>query len=397
MNSSELSDTKLTVPRTGWNRRLQHSKNGWAGPMEHIIPAIWLVFATILIGVTLLDGFSFINLSRKNELSYGTARLVETVYWYIVRIIYRNSTKIKVRKFLLSVYAPSVVLSLFGVWLISLIVGFALLSWSIGEELKGVTGQPTFGDYFYLSGVTFFTLGYGDLAPSSTFGHIFSLIEVGCGYSFIAIIIGFIPTITTIYFDREIGLMRIQMQTGINSSASSILYHSIPEKDVPNSQVFFKECSDWVLKCFVSQLCYPVLCYHRSTARHSNWLSGFAVLLDLSSVSIAWFQLDDKRPAQNIQTVIVDALKNLCELFGLKPDIHKKQNRITPQESEKIWQDFTNMGFPMLDHGNPIAQLETYINEYSAYLDALSEHLLMPIPRLTLQEADNGDLSMRTF
>lgn len=365
--------------------------------MEHVVPTIWFIFASLLIFVTLTDGFSFINLSRKTEHRFGTARLVETIYWKIIKKIYLHSNSIRIKELVVTIYAPFVILSLIVIWLIALIVGFALLSWSFGEQLNGVQGQPTFGDYFYLSGVTFFTLGYGDLSPAGWFGHIYSLIEVGCGYSFIAIIIGFIPTITASYYDREIGLMKIQMQTGMSYTASGVLYNTIPKKDMATAHQFFRDAADWILKIYISQLCYPVLCYHRSTARRSNWLSGFTILLDLCAISMAWFHLDDSRPAKNMQIVGIEELKQFCRMFGLEPDLTIKQDRITHEEAEQLWADLTNMGFPMQDDGNPIARLESYLNEYSAYLKALSDYLLMPVPRVTLREIDKADKGIRTF
>lgn len=365
--------------------------------MSHLTSGISFILALLLILKTLWDGFSFINLSRKTERGLCTDQFIEVQFWRLFRFIHRNTSSTKTKDRILTLYAPTVITVLIMIWLLCLIVGFAVLSWSFGEEIKGVQGKATFDDYLYLSGVTLFTLGYGDLSPASTFGHIYSLIEVACGYSFLAVIIGFVPTITSAYAEREVGLMRIQLQTGMTFSAKGILHKLVPNRDIPNAHLFFRDCSDWILKTYFVQNCYPILAYHRGKKRKATWLSGTIVLMDLAAISLAWFNLTDDRSAQNLFILGLEELREFCLIFDIEVDRSRKHDRISPEQINQLWQECSDMGFPMKDHGNPKAQLDSLLNEYYCYVVSLSEYLLIPIPGIIQQDIESTEPLHRIF
>ena len=53
-----------------------------------------------------------------------------------------------------------------------LIAGFAVIHWSLRTPLREAQPFSVWGEYFYLSGTTFFTLGYGDVTPLSRLGRL---------------------------------------------------------------------------------------------------------------------------------------------------------------------------------------------------------------------------------
>ena len=74
-------------------------------------------------------------------------------------------------------------------WAAGLIIGFALLHWSLDTPLSFTReANDSFVTYLYFSGTTFFTLGYGDLVPTGVGGRALdvgstrslSLVEPNC-------------------------------------------------------------------------------------------------------------------------------------------------------------------------------------------------------------------------
>jgi Ion channel len=98
------------------------------------------------------------------------------------------------REHLLGVFGPLSMAFLFCVWVTGLTLGFGLLLWA-AESAGGKAGSPKLGDQLYMSGVTFFTLGYGDLVPHTGFGRVLTVLEAGTGLGFIAIVIGYLPVV----------------------------------------------------------------------------------------------------------------------------------------------------------------------------------------------------------
>ena len=95
----------------------------------------------------------------------------------------------------LSLFGPLSILALVGLWAVGLIFGFALLHWSLATPLNGTGNEIDIGEYFYFSGVTFFTLGFGDVTPSEPVGRFLAVSETGIGFGFLAVVISYLPVL----------------------------------------------------------------------------------------------------------------------------------------------------------------------------------------------------------
>ena len=106
---------------------------------------------------------------------------------------------------------------LFGVWVTGLTLGFGLFLWA-AESAGGNAGPPKLSDQ-YMSGVTSFTLGYGDVVPHTGFGRGLTVLEAGTGLGFIAIVIGYLPVLYQL-FSREAAVIRLDRRPGSPPTAS---------------------------------------------------------------------------------------------------------------------------------------------------------------------------------
>src|SRR5262249_24647371 len=93
------------------------------------------------------------------------------------------------REAFLSLYGPLSLLGLLATWVCSLILGFALVYHSLGVDIHAPEGAAQFGTYLYFSGVTFFTLGYGDVVPTTHAARALAVAQAGLGFGFMAVII----------------------------------------------------------------------------------------------------------------------------------------------------------------------------------------------------------------
>ena len=73
---------------------------------------------------------------------------------------------------------------------VGLITAFGLLEWAAQSSVTSSVSEQ-----IYMSGVTFFTLGYGDVVPHSGAARALSVIEAGTGIGLIAIVIGYLPVL----------------------------------------------------------------------------------------------------------------------------------------------------------------------------------------------------------
>src|SRR6185503_10704032 len=130
-------------------------------------------------------------LPRRATRIYRPARVFYRSVWIVWRKVARWMRPGAKRQHFLSFFGPLSLLALFACWVAGLIVSFALFHWSLAAPLGDESSRPSLAECLYLSGETFFTLGYGDLAPTSPAGRFLSVWEAGSGFGFMAVVIGY--------------------------------------------------------------------------------------------------------------------------------------------------------------------------------------------------------------
>src|SRR5262245_61556071 len=120
-----------------------------------------------LLLIVLWDAFETIVLPRRVRRRLRLARAFYRITWLPWRALARRLQPGHARENLLSVYGPLSLLLLLATWAAMLVVGFALMHWGSGSPMKAPEGLHGFAADLYYSGTTLFTLGLGDVTPSS--------------------------------------------------------------------------------------------------------------------------------------------------------------------------------------------------------------------------------------
>jgi hypothetical protein len=135
-----------------------------------IIPAI------AVLSFVFQDGFEVMLLPRRVHRRVRLTRFYFLGAWTAWCAIALRLKAGAGRERFLSVFGALSMVIRFVVWAAGLILGFGVLQWA----LQGVSKSPL-TEQFYLSGVTFFTLGYGDVVPHTGTGRALSVVEAGYG------------------------------------------------------------------------------------------------------------------------------------------------------------------------------------------------------------------------
>src|SRR6185436_12487011 len=144
--------------------------------------------------------------------------------WSAWRTFARGVHKPSRREGLLGVYAPLSLIVLLACWAAGLIVAFALMQ----QAALGFAGQPLdpIGRLLYMSGETFFTLGFGDITPTNALGRGLSVLEAGLGFAFLGTVIGYLPTLYAAFSEREIAISLMDARAGSPPSAAEFMARS---------------------------------------------------------------------------------------------------------------------------------------------------------------------------
>src|ERR1700749_3250616 len=158
--------------------------------------------AVVLLLLTFQDAFEVMLLPRRVIRRLRFVSVFYRVTWrawsWLASVFPGNGQK----EHFLGLYGALSMVLLFGIWMASLILGFGLLLWAAHVDAD-TTPRPTLGSHLYMSGVTFFTVGYGDLVPQTRLGRLISVLEAGTGLGFIALVIGYLPVLYQLFSHRE--------------------------------------------------------------------------------------------------------------------------------------------------------------------------------------------------
>src|SRR5271170_7234240 len=245
------------------------------------------IAGVVLIFVILMDAFETVVLPRRIKRTFF--RISSRFYRKTWRLWTRVGLHIKSanrREGFLAYYGPLSVFPLLGFWALGLILGFACVQYGLGEHASLGSEKITFGKLVYLSGETFFTLGYGDITPNNSAARALAVMEAGLGFAFLGVVIGYLPVIYNSFASREIEISLLDARAGSPPTAAEFLGRlgCCPEQTVLDQ--IFRDWEHWCADLLSSHISYPVLVFFRSQHPNQSWLSALTVMLDVTSLVI---------------------------------------------------------------------------------------------------------------
>ena len=177
----------------------------------------------LLILAVLLDAFETVVLPRRVRSRFRISSWFYRRTWIPWRRIASRIQSASRRENLLGYFGPLSLILLLGLWAAGLIFGFALLQYGAGGHVQIGNEPITFGLLVYHSGETFFTLGYGDIVPSSGIARALAVLNAGLGFAFLGVVIGYLPTIYSAFSRREIEISLLDARAGSPPTAAELL------------------------------------------------------------------------------------------------------------------------------------------------------------------------------
>jgi hypothetical protein len=226
--------------------------------MSKMIAAI---VSVIILLVILHDAFEVMLLPRRVKSRLRIVRMFFRFTWLIWSKLARRIGSEDRRHNYLSLYGPLSMVWLLAVWAGGLVVGFGTLYWALDP------GQParlSWPNQIYFSGVTFFTLGYGDVLPRTGSEKLLAVLEAGTGLGFIAIVIGYLPVLYQLFARREAKVIMLDATAGSPPSAMTLLVRHAEGDSMDELEDLLQDWQQWCAELMESQLSYPMLAFYRS-------------------------------------------------------------------------------------------------------------------------------------
>lgn len=338
-----------------------------------------LIGAMALICVVLWDVFETIVLPRRVRGPLHLTWVLYRVTWTPWSALGRMARKPDRRETFLSLYGPLALLFLLFVWATGLIVGFAVVQWSLGSQLVSPYGHRGFFTDLYVSGTTFFTLGLGDVVPAAGVARAVTVIEAGIGFGVLALVIGYLPVLYQAFSRREVAISLLDARAGSPPSAVEMLRRHMRDFGVDTLTDQLRTWEIWAADLMESQLSYPSLSYFRSQHEHQSWLAGLTTILDACALIIVGV---DGIPAQQARLTFAmarHAAVDLSQMAGTEPDDHCHL-RLPQGDVARLRELLEQAGAPLRAGAEADAKLNELRMLYEPYVYALSHRLLMELP-----------------
>jgi Ion channel len=328
-----------------------------------------------LLIVILYEVFEVLLLPRRVRSQLRFVRLFFRSTWAVWSGIGTRIKQDERRASFLSLYGPLSMVLLVLTWACGLIVGFGLLQWALSYSLKPM---PSVFSQMYLSGTTFFTLGYGDLTPITKSGKIAAVAESGTGFGFIAVVIGYLPVLYQLFSQREAKVIQLDARAGSPPSAATLLTRHSRGNGIEALDRLLEAWEGWCSEIIESHLSYPMLSYYRSQHDNESWLAAVTAIMDTCAILLVGLQ--GRQPFQARMTFAIArlAITELTRIF--QTPIRAPESDRLPSAAFVTLRGILSEAGLHFEDGDAEDRLRAFRATYEPFLNGLSGYLLLPIP-----------------
>jgi len=350
-----------------------------------VITALALLCGTALLLIVLQDAFEVMLLPRRVHRTLRFMRLYFRAVWWVWSAMAARLPFGARREGFLSVFGALSMVLLFAIWAIALIVAFGLIEWSLQA---GGDVSPLF-EQVYMSGVTFFTLGYGDVVPRSGSARLVAVIEAGTGIGFIAVVIGYLPVLYQLFSRREAHVIQLDGRAGSPPTAGTMLARHAEAEGLDKLDEVLREWEVWGSELLESHLSYPMLAYYRSQHDNQSWLAALACIMDTCALVLVGVEAMRPLQARMTFTMARQVVVEMARSFRIQPSRFDGGNRLDHAAYAQLMAVFKQSGLVWSGGADAEETLAALRATYEPLLDGLSRHLLLPLPGWTAGDDDD--------
>ena len=349
---------------------------------HHHISAVVIGF--VILWVVLLDAFETVVLPRRVMRNFKLTAYFYRRTWIPWRRIASHIKKISRQQNFLGYFGPLSLILLLGFWASGLIFGFALIQYGIGGHEQLNREPLTFGKIVYHSGETFFTLGYGDIVPTSGPARALSVFEAGMGFAFLGVVIGYIPVVYSSFSRREIQISMLDSRAGSPPSAAELLLRLAGRSEDPGMDQkvlddVLRDWERWAAELLESQISYPVLSFFRSQHSNQSWLAALTTMLDVTSLVLTGIEGVHPGQAKLTFAIARHAAVDLAQVVNARHD-PTAPDRLPDDEFEVLRASLEAADLRLRSDEYGREKLAKLRSMYEPYVHATGRNLMLTLP-----------------
>ncbi|WP_428377094.1 potassium channel family protein [Lichenicoccus sp.] len=336
------------------------------------------VLAVALLVIVLQDAFEVMLLPRRVYRRFRLMRYYFAAGWAVWAAVGLRLAAGPRREHFLSVFGALSMVMLFALWSGALIAGFGMVEWVL--QTQAGSARSPLSEQLYMSGVTFFTLGYGDVVPHSAAARALSVVEAGSGIGFIAVVIGYLPVLYQLFSRREAHVIQLDGRAGSPPTAGTMLTRHAEGRGLDKLDDLLREWEVWASELLESHLSYPMLVYYRSQHDNQSWLAALAAVMDTCALILVG--LDDLPPLQARMTFTMarQVVVEMARTLAVTPTPTRGFDRLPPEDLARLEALLVGSGLKWTSDAQGARTLVALRATYEPLLAGLATILLLPLP-----------------
>lgn len=333
------------------------------------------VLGIVLVVGTFRDLISTVITTQRDR-RWSAARRYYRLTWGWYANAARKIDDPKRRERFLVPYGPMSLVGLLAVWVALLMFGWGLIWWGLQQHMEGIDDLVS---AVYFSGVTFLTIGYGDIVAEGGGSRLLAVVEGLMGVLTTAMVIGLLPTLFGAYMRRESKLLTLDDLTD-QVTPLGFLRRYVDGGNLAPLYAEFRGWDDWCADVYDSHTAYPMLLWFRSRQSGRSWSVGLGVVLETASYVLAAIDQPKHHEAQSLYrraVMLLDAVRGHEHITlpappTIDPDVVRAQ-------FARVYDTLVDFGFTVRPFEEALEREHTLRADYVPVLYGLSEVLLAPI------------------
>ena len=333
--------------------------------------ALWIAAGAALIALMIGDAVGTLVVTRGRAARWRPTSLWYAITWRGVRTAAAMLPG-RAGDFALNAYPPLSMLGLLAIWLVGLLVGWALVYRGLGQP---PSAGADFATTLYYAGTGLFSAAFGTARGATA--QILSLVETVMGLGTIALLISYLPALYGAYSRRETKLLTLDDPLGTRITPVRVIAVHAPGG---NLEPFYRFCADWeawTAEVLESHSSYPMLALFRSQHAGQSWVTALGVVTDAATLACACIAGADVREPYFLhrrgQRAVVDIAARLdVPRRPVVPDWLSREN------FDRAWAGLEECTFPLRNKEDAWARLQELRARYGTRLQELIDYLLAP-------------------
>ena len=293
------------------------------------------------------------------------------------------------------VYPPLSLIVLFSLWGGFIVLGFAFVNYGFNAQHSSGSLDP-FSAWYY-SGVTFLTLGFGDIAPVGVLSRMLAVAEAATGLVFLASVISYLPVMYGVVQKREYPIVLLDSKAGSDPSGFELIRRHAEAGTMHLLPDLLEKYEQWGAEMLEAYLSYPLIAFYRSQHDTQNWIKTSVAIMDACALIESCFEGEDKESRHlkfqaratfaSLRHVIVD----LAYIIKMPPKEDCSQ-RLSTEDFELILSELSAFVPGFRGEFGDLCSIRAL---YEPYGVALGEGLLMDLPiwHHAVRQRDNWEVA----